>query len=426
MSPSSEGAGDRGYTVAKALQLLRNNQFDLGPHTLVIVDEAAMIGTPELRELLTATTAAGAKTVLVGDQHQLAPVKARGGMFAQLCGDLPWAQHLSAVWRMRDPDERTASLALRDGGPAGIRRAIGWYRTHGRLHCGDQITMADDALADYTADIAAGKDALLICDTTEMTDALNQRLHHDTIAADAPTVTGARGHRLAAGDLILTRHNDTSIPLRNNDNAVAEESPVRNGQRWQVTHINPDSNRLVARRLDDYTLAAFPGDYVRDHITYGYAVTVHAAQGATAHTTHAVLGETASRALAYVAMTRGRETNTVYLSRRATEQQHRDDPAHPGHVAERGSGQQAATLLRGIIAHDDRAATAHDIVATTPAESLPARVRAALQHRALAVHHRKSSYQHWRAEVRSAEHAARTARSRDTRAERSAGDWLEY
>jgi conjugative relaxase-like TrwC/TraI family protein len=35
-----EGAGDQGYTIAKALQLLRDNQLDLGPHTLVIVDEA--------------------------------------------------------------------------------------------------------------------------------------------------------------------------------------------------------------------------------------------------------------------------------------------------------------------------------------------------------------------------------------------------
>ena len=83
-----------------------------------------MVGTDDLRQLLTATTAAGTKTVLVGDAHQLAPVKARGGMFAQLCADLPWTQHLSEVWRMRDPDERTASLALRDGGPASMRRAV--------------------------------------------------------------------------------------------------------------------------------------------------------------------------------------------------------------------------------------------------------------------------------------------------------------
>src|SRR6476659_8069091 len=55
-----EGAGDTGYTLAKA----------------------GMVGTSVPRQLLTATTRANAKTVLVGDAHQLAPVKARGGMFA--------------------------------------------------------------------------------------------------------------------------------------------------------------------------------------------------------------------------------------------------------------------------------------------------------------------------------------------------------
>jgi hypothetical protein len=117
--------------------------------------------------------------------------------------------------------------------------------------------MAADALTAYRADTAAGNDALLICDTTDMADALNQRLHHDTIDPDAPTVTGARGHRIAVGDLILTRHNDATIPLRNTDDPTADQSPVRNGQRWQVTHINPNNNRLAARRLNDNTLGAF-------------------------------------------------------------------------------------------------------------------------------------------------------------------------
>ncbi len=140
-----EGAGDASYTVAKAVKDLREQQLKLDARTLVVVDEAGMVGTPELRELLTASTAAGAKTVLVGDAHQLAPVKARGGMFAQLVEDLPWAQRLSEVWRMRDPAERTASLAVRNGGPKPLRRAVEWYRTHDRLHTGDALTMAHDA-----------------------------------------------------------------------------------------------------------------------------------------------------------------------------------------------------------------------------------------------------------------------------------------
>ena len=140
-----------------------------------------MVGTGDLRQLLTATTAACTKTVLVGDEHQLAPVKARGGMFAQLCADLPWTQNLSEVWRMTDPDERAASLALRNGGPASVRRAVDWYRSHDRLQCGDAITMAADALAAYEDDTAAGWDALLVCDTTEMADVLNERLHHERL-----------------------------------------------------------------------------------------------------------------------------------------------------------------------------------------------------------------------------------------------------
>ena len=80
--------------------------------------------TVPLRELLDATTRAGVKTLMVGDPHQLAPVKARGGMFEQICTDASWAQQLSEVWRIRDPQEQAASLVLRHGGPKPLRRAI--------------------------------------------------------------------------------------------------------------------------------------------------------------------------------------------------------------------------------------------------------------------------------------------------------------
>jgi conjugative relaxase-like TrwC/TraI family protein len=394
-----EGAGDQGYTIARALHMLRDNRLELGPHTLVVVDEAAMVGTGDLRQLLAATTSTGAKTVLVGDAHQLPAVKARSGMFAQLCADLPWTQHLSEVWRMRDPDERTASLALRNGGPASVRRAIGWYRTHDRLHCGDQITMAADAIAAYQADTAAGKEALLICDTTEMADALNKRIHLDTVAADAPRMTGARGQRIAVGDLILTRHNDASIPLRNIDDAAAENAPVRNGHRWQVTAINGENNRLVARRLHDNTVGVFCNDYVREHITHGYAATVHSAQGVTTDTAHAVLSETATRSLLYVALTRGRETNAAYLCQQPAEQEHTHDRAQTDGVITRGSDRQAARVARAIVAHDDGPLTAHQIGAQDAVAPVAAFVSRLIAQREAAICCRTANYRQWVAQT---------------------------
>jgi hypothetical protein len=50
-----------------------------------------------------------------------------------------------------------SSLALRDGAPEPVRIAIDWYRTHDRLHCGDPVAMATDALAGYRHDVAVGK-----------------------------------------------------------------------------------------------------------------------------------------------------------------------------------------------------------------------------------------------------------------------------
>jgi hypothetical protein len=52
---------------------------------------------------------------------------------------------------------------------------------------------------------------------------------------------------------------------------------VRNGNRWRVTGVDADRNRIAARRLSDGARAVIDGDYVREHITYGCGATVHAA-----------------------------------------------------------------------------------------------------------------------------------------------------
>ncbi|RFZ11833.1 ATP-dependent RecD-like DNA helicase [Mycobacterium marinum] len=390
-----EGAGDTGYTVAKALHELGNGTLTLGPLDLVVVDEAAMVGTDDLLRLLRATTRAHTKTVLVGDAHQLAPVKARGGMFAQLCTDLPWSQQLSEVWRMRDPDERAASLALRDGGPAPLRRAVEWYRTHDRLHTGDPIAMAAHAVAAYQRDTASGKDALVICGTTEMTDALNRRIHRDTIDAEAPTRLAARGHHVAVGDLIVSRRNDPNVPVfYADDNRHAD--PVRNGNRWRVYAIDPDNHRIAARRLHDGARAVFWGDYLREHITYGYAITVHTAQGVTADTTHAVLGENTTRALFYVAMTRGRDANTAYLHERIAGDNEHSQPDGI-HIPRRGTSRDAAQLARTLIANrDEQVRTAHDIAGVADGSGLPESVGNLLRRRSDAIRQRHTAYQRWR------------------------------
>ena len=56
---------------------------------------------------------------------------------------------------------------------------------------------------------------------------------------------------------------------------------VRNGNRWRVAGVDAQRGRIAAERLTDAARVIFEGDYLREHITLGYATTLHAAQGIT-------------------------------------------------------------------------------------------------------------------------------------------------
>jgi hypothetical protein len=166
-----------------------------------------------------------------------------------------------------------------------------------------------------------------------------------------------------------------------------------------------------AVRLEDGARVFFDGDYLREHVSLGYAVTVHSAQGVTADTCHAVLGETTSRALLYVAMTRGRHTNSVHLYERVTGDHESGHPQPDGtHVTSRGDNDQAVDLIRGILANDHPAITAHDYAAHTLGEALPDRVRSLLDRRAAATDRRRAVYQAWQAERQAAARELERAR----------------
>jgi conjugative relaxase-like TrwC/TraI family protein len=403
----TECAGDDGYTVDKALLELRHGRLTLDQRTVVVVDEAALMGNNQMLDLLTYTTGAGVKTLLVGDAHQLAPVRKRGGMFEQLCTDLPWSQRLSEVWRMRDPHERTASLALRSGGPNPVRRAVAWYRDHDRLRCGDEVTMAADALAAYRADTAAGKDALLIPDSWELCDALNTQIHHDRVAADAPTVAGARGHQIGVGDIVVTRANtdrimvwaDTDEQDRGHGSGRAPAPQVRNGQRWVVEAVDTSDQRprIMARRTTDNAVAVLAEDYLRQHVHHGYAVTLQSAQGVTADTSYPIVSERTDRNTLYMGMTRGRETNRVHIySRLAGEGDHEHAQPDSGlHQTRRGDPQQAAALVRAITGRDDRPHTVHQTAADTDRDQLPDRVARFLTKRDHDLARRRGDHRVW-------------------------------
>jgi ATP-dependent exoDNAse (exonuclease V) alpha subunit len=124
-----------------------------------------------------------------------------------------------------------------------------------------------------------------------MADALNRRLH-DTLTTDGPTVKAARHQDIRVGDVIMSRSNDATIDVRPGpQHSDGRADQVRNGNRSRVAALDSDTNRLAAERLTDNARAVFEQDYLTEHVTLGYAATVHSAQGLTADSCYAILGE---------------------------------------------------------------------------------------------------------------------------------------
>ncbi|TCJ89923.1 MobF family relaxase [Nocardia alba] len=277
---------------------------EIGPQTLVILDEAAKTATLTLDSAVSWLLERGASIRAIGDHRQLSSVAA-GGVIRDIVAHAGSAD-LTTVMRFTDLGERAASLAVRDGDPAGLA----YYTDHDRIRTGSLDAVVEQAYLAWAADIDAGRDSALLAPTRELVTDLNSRARTDRLA-DTDTEVGtetvlADGLSASAGDIICTRLNNRRLRISKTDY-------VRNGARWTVQTVHEDG-RITAAHIGSGRRVTLPADYVSAHTQLGYATTIDSAQGMTVDTCHAVLTGRESRAQLYVAVTRGRDSNQLWLS----------------------------------------------------------------------------------------------------------------
>ena len=83
-------------------------------------------------------------------------------------------------------------------------------------------------------------------------------------------------------------------------------------ERGTVTAVDPDRGQLIARMDDGRNQLFAAEDMTADRLDYGYATTVHRAQGATVDVAHR-FHDGGGRELAYVAISRARQQATVHV-----------------------------------------------------------------------------------------------------------------
>ncbi len=305
----------RADTLAKLVWHAKNGgapawMEKINPKTLVLIDEAGMAATTDLAAAIDYITSRGAQVRLVGDDRQLASVAA-GGVLRDIAHQIG-AVTLSEVHRFRNPDgslnhaEAAATLALREGDPS----AIAFYADRGRVHVGDLGACADQAYAAWAADRADGIDSVLIAPTRDLVAELNTRARIDRLVGldeeIGRVLTLADGTKVSEGDRIITRENDRRL-------RISRTNWVKNGDRWHVKKVNADGSLRVVHDQLGKTIT-LPAEYVSKTVQLGYATTVHGAQGITTGTCHVVLTGDEDRNLLYVALSRGKFANHLYLN----------------------------------------------------------------------------------------------------------------
>ena len=332
-------------------------RWTLRASQLVVVDEASLASTFAFDELMSAALDARAKVVLVGDWAQLSSVDA-GGMFRTLVRDRDKdVPTLTDVRRFKSAWEKEASLGVRNGTNA----ALASYATHGRIKDGNHDEMLDALYVAWKTDTDCGLHSLMLASDTATVNELNARARADRVASGAVI-----GEGVDVAGAMIAGANDFVVTRENNRKLEAGTNWVKNGDLWTVSATHPDGSMTVTR-VAGYGSVVLPAKYVAENVELAYATTAHRAQGRTVDTAHAFASPTTTREVLYVALTRGSESNHLYVDT------HYDpDPStsHEG-LTEIPS---AVEVLAGVLRHEGSDVSATDMIRQSQTQSIAALV----------------------------------------------------
>jgi Ti-type conjugative transfer relaxase TraA len=300
-----DGAGIESTTIAKILYDLDTGKRELTDRTVLVLDEAGMVGTRDMGRLTRAVHESGAKLVLVGDSRQLQPIDI-GSPFRAIEERIGAARLTEIVRQKLDKNDKTptwkrdAVKAFADG-RAG--EALTAFKERGFLHVSESRKNAMKELV-ATWHEKAGKTpstSLIFAGTCEEVKELNQ------IAQDKrrPEL-GFRSVALASGklfekDRIVITKRDKYLGVENGDLGTVKKIDDGRGE----LHINLDRGETVTipyRRFGEVSL--------------GYAVTIHKGQGVTVDNAFVLCGGSmASREQSYVQASRARHGTEFFTEK---------------------------------------------------------------------------------------------------------------
>ena len=311
--------------------------------SVVMIDEAGLVGSRHMAAILKAVEAANAKLILTGESKQLSPADAGGAMGA--LSEVLGAAHIDEVRRqgahVRHDDsqyatyqwQRDAVLEFREGRAS---EALDRYKDAGHVNFFDQQEGAINAmLADWTEHrhCHPERTTLLLANENATVREINQLVRAQLQAEGAIAEQGitlktsdlrkSTDAEFCIGDRVMFRKNDRELGI--NGDVARAACGVFNRTIGTLRGIRSaeDGVPMLNIELDQggmVEIRAGEGGYYDKKsggvpIQHAYATTIYASQGMTVDQTFLLDSMRIDRRLAYVGASRHREGCKFYFSR---------------------------------------------------------------------------------------------------------------
>lgn len=302
-----KSSGIASRTLASRFYYWDQGEQPLTSKTVLVVDEAGMLGSRQLERLLSEAYHHKAKVVLVGDPWQLQAIEA-GGAFRAVSERTGYVE-LTDVYRQREAWQQAATQAF----------------AQRRTEEGLAAYVAHDCVKAFETQ-AVAKQALVECwfSDHQQTPEKTQLMLSYTRADVKDLNEHARALRMAAGELGESSPVHTTRGLRDfaeNDRVYFLENHrdlgVKNGTLGTVEKIE---GQQLTIRLDSQDTPEQPRcvTFNTQHyaaIDYGYAATIHKGQGVTVDKAYVLASRYMDSHASYVSHTRHREHVMTHWSR---------------------------------------------------------------------------------------------------------------
>jgi Ti-type conjugative transfer relaxase TraA len=295
-------SGIKSRTLASYELAWNSGRDQLTNCDVLVIDEAGMLGTRQLEHVLRVAEKARAKVLLVGDAEQLQAIEA-GAAFRGIAST-HGVSNLTEVRRQKLDWQRTATLDLSSGKTS---EALKDYDKHHAIVAVETRADARNALiARWAHDHKQNPDAsqLVMAFTRDDVKALNhyiRALREQTgqlgRSHSIPTETGKKP--FATNDRIRFQRNDRDLGVKNGSLGVIEG--IEHG--------------VLSVKLDNSDTPVQVDTKFYKHLDYGYAATVHKAQGSTVDRSYVLGSSLFDRHTAYVALSRHRDDATLFYAR---------------------------------------------------------------------------------------------------------------